>query len=70
MHVKRLFMKNIPPTRSRILPSVILINTYGSAIETDKTVELSEPEPDSEFEAPKLKSWVIKEPSRIRAPRS
>lgn len=48
--------ESIPPTRSRILPSLIPSNTYGSAIETDNTVEFSEPEPDSEFEGPKLKS--------------
>jgi len=47
---------NIPPTSRRILSSVILSKTYGSAIETDDTVELSEPELDSELEAPKLNS--------------
>jgi hypothetical protein len=39
-----------------MLPSVNLSNTYGSAIETDNTVELSEPEPDSEFGTPKFRS--------------
>jgi hypothetical protein len=62
--------KNLPPTKSRILPSLILSKTKGSAIETECAIALSDPELDSELEAPKLTSWVIKEPSKIRAPRS
>lgn len=39
-----------------MVPSLILNKTYGSAIETDDTVELSELELDSELETPKLRS--------------
>lgn len=47
---------DIPPTRSWILPSVILNKTYGSAIVTDDTAELSEADVDSDIGVPKVKS--------------
>jgi len=51
-----------------MLPSVIFSKTYGSAIDTVKTMQLSDA--NSELEATKFKSCVIEEPLRTRAPRS